>query len=152
MPTFKPSWAVSVAAILGVAGCAIEREPHLYPINDVASPNGVLEAKMLGHGQLHGTLEITTPDGEHLQGEYSIVSGGSVGFGNIFATAYGAGGSASANGITTSVVMSGSGQGSAVLAGDRGTSIQCEFLNNNLTGHGYGACRSSKGGLYRMVY
>jgi hypothetical protein len=32
-------------------------------------------------GQLHGTLEMTTPDGEHLQGEYSIVSCGAVGFG-----------------------------------------------------------------------
>ena len=31
-------------------------------------------------------------------------------------------------------------------------SIQCEFLNNNVTGHGYGACQSSKGGLYKMQY
>ena len=73
---------------LTTTGCTIEREPHLYPINETASPTGVLEAKMLGHGQLHGTLEITTPGGELLRGEYSIVSS----FGNIFATAYGGGG------------------------------------------------------------
>ena len=97
-------------------------------------------------------LEITMPDGELLQGEYSIVFGGSVGFGSIFASAYGAGGASSATGFGTNVAISGSGQGSAILAGNRGTSIQCEFLNNNLTGHGYGACKSSKGGLYRMVY
>lgn len=152
MPTFTSSRAFVAVTMLGLVGCAVEREPHLYPINDAASPSGVLDAKMLGHGQGHGTLEITMPDGELLQGEYSIVFGSSIGFGNIFATAYGAGGAASANGFSTNVAISGSGQGSAVLSGDRGTSIQCEFLNNNLTGHGYGACRSSKGGLYRMVY
>ena len=30
--------------------------------------------------------------------------------------------------------------------------MQCEFLNANMTGHGYGACRTSKGVLYRMIY
>jgi hypothetical protein len=95
---------------------------------------------------------MTMPDGEFLQGEYSIVSGGSVSFGSIFGTVYGRGGSVSGSGTSSGFTMAGSGQGAASLYGNRGTSVQCEFLNNNMMGHGYGACQSSKGGLYRMQY
>jgi hypothetical protein len=144
--------AAGMALIFSLGACTVAREPQLYPINDTANQSGVLDAKMLGHGEGHGTLEIVAPDGEKFQGEYSIVFGSSVGFGSILATATGGAGSAIASGFSTNVAISGSGQGSAVLSGDRGTSIQCEFLNNNLTGHGYGGCQSSKGGLYRMVY
>ncbi|MFZ1964782.1 MAG: hypothetical protein WAU78_15185 [Roseiarcus sp.] len=144
--------AAGMALIFSLGACAVAREPQLYPINDTANQSGVLDAKMLGHGEGHGTLEIVAPDGEKFQGEYSIVFGSSVGFRSILATSSGAAGSATTSGFSTNVAISGSGQGSAVLSGDRGTSIQCEFLNNNLTGHGYGGCQSSKGGLYRMVY
>ena len=148
------SWRLvfGVALVLSLGACAVVREAQVYPINDTASQGGMLTAKMLGHGEGHGTIEIEAPDGEKFQGQYSIVFGGSVGFGSILATASGAGGSATASGFSTNVAISGSGQGSAMLSGDRGTSIQCEFLNNNMTGHGYGGCRSSKGGLYRVVY
>jgi hypothetical protein len=67
------------------------------------------------------------PDGELLQGEYSIVFASSIGFGDIFAAAYGAGGAASANGFSTNVAISGSGQGSAVLSGDRGHRSNASF-------------------------
>ena len=33
----------------------------------------------------------------------------------------------------------------------RAALLQCEFLNANVTGHGYGACRSSKGDIYRLI-
>ena len=143
---------VATASALGIASCTIERSPHLYPANDAASGTGVLEAHFVGHGTLHGTAEMTMPDGEFLQGEYSIVSGGSVSFGSIFGTVYGRGGSVSGSGTSGGFSMEASGQGAASLYGNRRTSVQCEFLNNNLTGHGYGACQSSKGGLYRMEY
>jgi hypothetical protein len=143
---------LTATLLLGVSGCAVERTPHLYPINPIASTTGVLEGKLVGHGQGHGKMEITMPDGEFLSGEYSIVFDSSVGFGSIFATVYGSGGARSGSGISSNFSMSGSGQGSASLFGNRGTSVQCEFLNNNMTGHGYGACRSSKGGVYRMLY
>lgn len=97
-------------------------------------------------------MDIAMPDGEALQGEYSIVAGGSVNFGSVFGTVYGRGGLSSVSGTSTGFAMAGSGEGHASLFGNRGTSVHCEFLNNNLTGHGYGACESSKGGLYRMEY
>jgi hypothetical protein len=142
----------AIGALLGVAGCEVVRSPHLYPTNDTASTTGVLNGQFVGHGQGHGTAEVTMPDGELLQGEYSIVFDSSASFGSIFATVYGPGGMGSENGTSSSFTMAGKDEGSASLYGNRGTSVQCEFLNANMTGHGYGACRSSKGGIYRMLY
>jgi hypothetical protein len=139
------------ALLTVVAGCAVVRPLHLYPTNGAAEP-AVLQGQLVGHGQLHGTIDITMPDGEALQGDYSIVAGGSIGFGSVFGTVYGGGGVASGTGTSTSVAMSAEGQGSASLVENAGTSMQCEFLNNNMTGHGYGACRSSKGSVYRLIY
>jgi hypothetical protein len=136
--------------LLGVAGCAVERAAHLYPTKDAASATGVLDGKFVGHAEGHGTAELTMPDGERLKSEYSIMFDGSVSFGSIFATVYGPRGVASGNGASTSIRMGGTGEGSAALIGNRGTSVQCEFLNANMTGHGFGACRSSNGGVYRL--
>lgn len=149
---------VILSAILGVilsfllAGCTVTRTVHLYPISPIPSETAVLQGVIVGHGQGHGTAKITMPDGEILLGEYSIVFGGSVGFGTILASVYGPNGVKSVNGTSTSVSIDGRGEGSASLVGDRGTSAQCEFLNANMTGHGYGACRLSKGNIYKMLY
>jgi len=40
----------------------------------------------------------------------------------------------------------------AALFGPKGTTMECEFLNDNGSGHGNGACKSSKGALYRLQY
>src|SRR5271156_4045426 len=61
----------------------------------------------------------------------SIVSGDSANFGNIFGTVYGRGGSVSGIGTSSGFTVAGSGQGAASLYGNRGTSVECEFLNNN---------------------
>ena len=141
--------ACFAAALL--AGCTVERDIHLYPTNPSGAQT-VLAGKIVGHGELHGIAEITMPDGEVLRGDYSIVAGGAVNFGNIFGTVYGPHGSASVGGIESSESISGQGQGQAFLVGDHGTSAQCEFLNNNFMGHGYGACSISKATTYRMIY
>ena len=80
------------------------------------------------------------PDGEVLKGEYSLVRGGAVGFGTIYGRAY------------TAATVPGGSPGQASLFGDRGTSMQCEVYNDNFSGHGYGGCQSSKGGIYRIQY
>jgi len=92
------------------------------------------------------------PDGEVLKGEYSLVRGGSIGFGNIYGSVYGTGGSASISGSSTSYAIPGGSPGMASAFGTKGTSIQCEFYNDNFSGHGYGACKSSNGALYRIQY
>jgi hypothetical protein len=138
--------------LLGLAGCTVERPLHLYPTEGTTSGPTVLQGLFVGHGQGHGTAQISMPDGENLQGEYSIVFGGSIGFGSIFGTVYGPGGALSGTSTTSSVSIAGEGQGSASLVVNSGTSMQFEFLNANITGHGYGACRSSKVGIYRLMY
>jgi len=76
----------------------------------------------------------------------------SVAFGSIFGSVYGPTGVASGSAASSSFSMSGEGEGQASIFGNRGTTMQCEFLNQNMTGHGYGACRTPKGVTYRMIY
>lgn len=138
--------------LVALSSCVIKRPLHLYPSGNKTSDPAVLEGLFVGHGQGRGTARIDLPDGEILQGEYSIVFGGAVGFGSIIGSVYGSNGSASVSGTSANVSIEGKGQGEASLVGNRGTTMECEFLNANMTGHGFGACRSSKGNLYRLMY
>jgi len=141
-----------VILLLCTAACTVVRPVHLYPVSGVAPTSGVVQGEIVGHGQGHGVATVAMPDGEHLSGDYSIVFGGSVGFGSIFASVYGPHGTAFGNANSTNISMSNEGQGSISLIGDKGTSMTCEFLNANMTGHGYGACQTSSGATYRMIY
>lgn len=143
---------VAVLTALVLAGCATERAARLYPANDAAMPLGVLEARFMAHGTGNGEVEITLSDGELLKGEYSIVRDGAIGFGTIFASVYGPRGSASGSAFSTSYAMEGRSPGIASAFGTKGTRMQCEFYNDNWSGHGYGACQSSRGSLYRLQY
>jgi hypothetical protein len=135
---------------LAVASCA--KTASLYPVNQVSATEGVLQARYMAYGAGHGQMEITMPSGELLKGEYSIVRGGTMNFGNIYASVVGTGGIATGTATSTNYAVPGGSPGTASLFGDRGTSMQCEFYNDNVSGHGYGGCRSSTGGLYRLQY
>lgn len=145
-----PTALVCLAAGVALAGCA--RSARLYPANEAAIAGGVLKANFMAYGTGHGEIEITLPDGEEARGEYSIVRGGAIGFGSVYGSVYGPNGVASYSGNSTSMVMPGGSQGMASLFGSRGTAMQCEFLNDNSSGHGHGACKTSKDALYRLQY
>lgn len=130
-------FAVAIGVFL--SGCTIVREAHLYPANDIARTEGVVLARFEAHGTGHGATYMTLPSGEQLTGEFSIVRGGTAGFGVIFGQVY--------SGMT----MPGGSPGTASAFG-QGISMECEFYNDNFAGHGMGACRSSKGALYRLQY
>jgi hypothetical protein len=134
-----------------LSGCTIVREARLYPANDAARADGVLSARFEAHGTGHGAAVITLSSGEKLTGEFSIVRGGTIGFGSIFGQVYGPGGAASVSGSSVSYAMPGGSPGMASAFG-AGISMDCEFYNDNWSGHGMGACRSSKGALYRLQY
>ena len=142
---------IVLGAFLLVAGC-VERTLQLYPDNDAAHALGPLQAKALGHGNLNGTITMSLPNGEVLQGRYSINAGGGFGVGSVYSSVYGIGGSGSGSAVQTSAFISGSGAGEADMMRPQGTTAHCEFLNNNFNGHGHGACRLSGGALYRMQY
>jgi hypothetical protein len=137
-PAYRPSQAV--------------RSARLYPANDLARSGGVLSAQFMDSGTGHGTIEMTMPDGEALRGEYSVVRGGTVQFGSIFESVYGPGGIATGTGTTSNYSMPGSSAGAASAFGSKGTSMDCELYNDNVSGHGMGACKSSQGALYRLQY
>lgn len=139
-------------SILALIGCSVTRSAHLYPANDTARPGGVLIGQFVAHGTGHGAAEITMPDGEVLNGEFSIVRGGAIGFGSIYGAVYGPNGTATVSGGSTNYVVPGGSPGMASTFGNKGTSMDCEFYNDNFSGHGMGACRSSKGALYRRQY
>jgi hypothetical protein len=41
---------------------------HLYPAGGSGAEIGVAQGQIVGHGQGHGTAELTMPDGEIMQG------------------------------------------------------------------------------------
>ena len=84
----------AVSSLL-LTGCTVTRTVHLYPANPTPAETAVIQGVIVGHGQGHGTAKFTMPDGEILLGEYSIVFGGSVGFGTILGSVSGPGGTAS---------------------------------------------------------
>ncbi len=142
--------AASLLAIF-LTGCA--RTAHLYPANNSANATGVLDAHFMSYGSGHGEVEIDAPDGEVLKGEYSIVRGGITGFGSIFGAVYGKNGAAAGFAANTTHTIEENGSPGTVSAyGNKGTSLQCEFYNDNSSGHGYGGCKSSKGLFYRLQY
>lgn len=151
----KKSVAIVLAAA-SIAGCTTTA--RLYPDNDLAGIKPIeAVAKM-------GVIEFTDGEGEKFTGEYSIVRGGQTNFGSVMgslssnATAFGPKGMATATGTgsysstSTSFSTDRKSTGVAVGLGDKGTRFNCEFLSDSLTGSGYGACKTSKGAVYRVVF
>jgi len=102
----------------------------------------VLKYSGLSKGKLSGAL----PSGEKLTGEFVTVTKATVGWGSIFSAVCGIGSS------TTSTSTSiGEQFGSAVLLGDKGTMIDCEYTVG-VWAHGTGACTDNRGGKYRLLF
>lgn len=145
-------WGFGLAVF--IMGCT--RTALLYPANDSAAQIGVLKATYVASGTGHSEVEIKMPDGEILKGAVSIVRGGTIGFGTLFASVYGSRGVTTGSAASTTVSIPGGSPGTAAVFGNQGTYGECEFINDNWSGHGYGACELSHKGqgdmLYRLEY
>ncbi len=135
-----------------ISGCSTLRTARLYPADDKTAPTGVIEAIFNAGGAGNGTVEMHAPDGEMFKGEYSIVRDGSVGFGNIFGAVFSPAASVNYSSNGMSYTSEGKSQGMVFALGGKGTRMECEFLNDNWSGHGYGACKTSTGLLYKLAY
>ena len=93
----------------------------------------------------------TFASGEVATGEYSVISGGSVGWGSVYASVYTPKGVATGNGSAVAVTQNGTREGSAILTGTKGTIVTCEF-SLGLSGHGFGACKSNSDVLYKLFF
>jgi hypothetical protein len=103
------------------------------------------------NGSGHGKMTATFANGEVGTGEYSIVVGGSVGWGSVYGSVYGPTGSVAGSATATSVSQEGRRQGEAILTGNKGSILTCEFTVG-MTGHGFGACQSKTGELYKVLF
>jgi hypothetical protein len=148
--------SIVMAFALTFFGCATGPQHgavQFYPANQEANAFGVLNGEYITNGPGNGTITINMPDGEILTGQYSIVQSGAMGFGSIYASVNNnAGGSASGFGMSRNTALETASPGMASLFGNKGTSMQCEFYNDNRTHHGYGGCRTTKGALFRLQF
>ena len=145
--------ALLFVGLIFLSGCT--KHVRLYPVNELASQTGIIQAKYVDSGQGGGKVTIVMPDGEILNGEYSAVDNSTVGFGNIYTSVYDTGGSAFDSGSTTSYSVPGLNPGIVSLFGDKGTMMQCEYFVSTWSawsGTGGGACISSDGALYRLDF
>jgi hypothetical protein len=125
------------------SGCSMNAK--LYPVNDIAQPTGLLEAKYFPVSAGSANVTIEMPDGEILEGQFTLIEGPTANFGSILA----AEGNASAVGVSGGTTSGGKFPGVGTLIGDRGTRMDCEF-NRSSFGGGVGACLTTTGALYRL--
>jgi hypothetical protein len=129
-------------ALLTLVGC--ENMGGLYPIN--ASDGGAeVPAHFTWSGTGSGTLSVSMPGGEVMNGSFGPAYGSSQPFGEVFRAVYG----------PYSVLPDSPNKGSpttATLKGNHGSSMKCEFYNDDYTDHGFGGCKASNGTLYRIKY
>ncbi len=102
------------------------------------------------NGRGRGTITAAMT-GENLSGEYSVVQGGAVSWGNIYASVYSPAGATSGNANSIGVTTAGVRRGAAILTGDKGSVLDCEFVVG-MNGHGTGACRAKDDTKYRMMF
>lgn len=93
-------------------------------------------------GKGRGTITATIA-GELLKGEYSTVASGTVGWGAIYNSA------GTATALATSI--SRKQEGTAILTGDKGTVIDCEYVTSP-NGHGSGACKDNHGVKFKLMF
>ena len=120
----------AVLSAMILTGCAREPSAQLFPINHKPYA-GVLTATISGFEQGHGAIEIATRYGEVFDGDYSIVLGNIPRFGGILAAGHGPRGCVSQYGYSSDFAACGIGEGTASLISNWGTSMQCEFLNDD---------------------
>lgn len=141
---------IGPVALLFLSACAVQRVATLAPTNTVASVNGVVTGHFVAHGTGNGEASLNLPTGEVLTGEYQIDRSPVFGFGDIIVAALtkqGAAAIAAEVGDYQEVSP-----GEVTVASPGGKSARCEFYNNNISGHGGGACRLWNGATYELQY
>jgi len=135
--------AAAASGLLLFAAC--ENMAHITPANAQAeSLGGEMPAHFTSFSTGNGTIEAIGVGGEVLRGSYGPMPA-NYSFGSIFNAVYG----------EYSTLPTAADKGAptvATLTGTRGTTLNCEFYNNNYSNNGFGACKSLTGALYRIQY
>ena len=123
-----------VASVLTLCGCTVAAT--MTPMNEAAQALGAPQVQFQ-KGLSTGSVKIVMPDGEVLTGSFSVATGGG------FATAFGAGGSASAVGVSA---------GGNFFASATGPHQSIVCRGNVSFGHGGGTCRTVQGAEYQVQF
>jgi hypothetical protein len=135
-----------VLIVLATGGCI--KKARLYNL----STGEVIPAEFTYSGSGKGKITAVSSTGEQMTGEYVTIPGGIVNWGSIYASVYGPGGAASGSGVNYSSSMESKQRGTAIVTGDRGTIVQCEYVTSALNGAGTGACKDNRGVFYRLMF
>jgi hypothetical protein len=136
----------ALVVLLTLCGCTRTATGHVY--NLTTGQMFTFTYKFNGRGR--GTI-TSVMTGENLTGEYSVVQGGNVSWGTVYASVYSPAGTASGNANSIGVTAAGARRGAAILTGDKGSILDCEFVVG-MNGHGSGACRGKDDTKYRMMF
>lgn len=139
MPKRESARVVLLLAVVACCGCTYAA--RLY---DVQSGGPPLPAKFKWNGSGHGGIEITLPSGEVCTGEYVTVADDTTTWGSVFS----AGSTVNGYAVTTQ----GKQRGSAIVTGNKGTAIQCEYVTSAMSPSGYGSCRDNGGKIYKLMF
>jgi hypothetical protein len=126
--------------------CACTRTGHLYNLT-----TGEMSTFTFSYGRDRGTIHGSFKSGEIVSGEYSVMRGGAMSWGSVYASVYSPSGSASGSGSGVGILTAGQARGAAMLTGDKGSLLDCEFIVG-MGGHGTGACRDKQDTKYRMMF
>jgi len=136
------------ASLVVFSGCVYHAT--VVPIEGPLSQDPkVLDATFTWNGSGHGQMTIVLPSGEVCKGKYTTVPDGVVasGTGMLFSQA------AYANYFGSGVRLENKQFGQGILVGDKGTTIQVEYVTSaSSPTHGYGLAKDSNGNIYKIIY
>lgn len=139
---------LSLFALLAATLCGCSVTASLYPVEGPLSkvtPLPIIKATV--HGVLgdSGDIDLTMPDGEVCEGQWSSTGGVSASYkaGSLFSQyggEYWAGYNIDGN------------RGQAIAVGERGRVIEVEFYTRPGTASGFGIARDNKGNVYKVFF
>lgn len=140
-----------LALPLIIAACT--RAGTMVPANEVAAQTGPIDAHFKAYGMGHGEAWGAFANGAQISGNYLLYREQNVLSYNadILFVVFGKGPvrQAAAEKIKETPVWS---PGVVDLTATNGLTAHCELINNNMDGHGKGACLFSNGAYYSLVY
>lgn len=135
-----------VLVIGTLSSCSITLD--LYPVKGPLAtkiPVRVIKAKATNVTSNSGKCFLTMSDGEYCEGRWSSTAGVRKSINNYsLLLSYGQELGLSPRGNEN--------RGYAMLLGNKGTSIEIEFLTGAGTAHGFGVAKDNKGNLYKVLF
>lgn len=148
----------AILCLIMLVGCYTRRTARLYDLNT----GSVLYIDYVDDNSGAGQVEIELPSGEILRGEFTYVQDTTTNWGGIFGSIGGTSTTyptlqttqsrRTGSALSLGVSQGSKNQGVAVMVGNQGTVIRCEFLSDGNTGHGNGACQDNQGNVYQLIF